>query len=112
MPEVLRPIPFPNMIYVGDGMTDVPSMALTKKNGGHTVAVYNPRGRRARATCVKLLDAGRVDFIAEADFRRSSKLSRRVELLLDAIIAGIAYRREAFECRTEEAAARRRARRK
>ena len=27
--------------YVGDGMTDVPSMALTKKSGGHTVAVYD-----------------------------------------------------------------------
>ena len=49
-----------------------------------------------RATCVKLLDAGRVDFIAEADYRKASKLSRRVELLLDAIIADIAYRREAF----------------
>ena len=103
MPEERRPIPFPNMIYVGDGMTDVPSMALTKKNGGHTVAVYDPRGERARATCVKLLDAGRVDFVAEADFRRASKLSRRVELLLDAIIADVAYRREAFVCRVEEA---------
>ena len=112
MPEAERPIPFPNMIYVGDGVTDVPSMALTKKNGGHAVAVYNPAGERGRATCVKLLDAGRVDFVAEADFRRSSKLSRRVELVLDAIIADIAYRREAFECRIEEAAARRGARRK
>jgi hypothetical protein len=69
MPESDRPIPFPNMVYVGDGMTDVPSMALTKKNGGHSVAVYNPHGERGRATCVKLLDAGRVDFVAEADFR-------------------------------------------
>jgi hypothetical protein len=98
MPEAERPIPFQNMIYVGDGMTDVPSMALTKKSGGHTVAVYNPRGKRARATCVKLLNAGRADFIAEADYRRSSKLSRRVQLLLDAIIADVAYRREAFAC--------------
>jgi hypothetical protein len=98
MPEAERPIPFQNMIYVGDGMTDVPSMALTKKSGGHTVAVYNPRGARGRATCVKLLDAGRADFIAEADYRKASKLSRRVELLLDAIIAGVAYRREAFAC--------------
>ena len=97
MPEEERPIPFQNIVYVGDGMTDVPSMALTKKNGGHAVAVYPPRGDRGkRATCMKLLAAGRVDFVAEADYRRASKLSRRVELLLDAIIANIAYRREAF----------------
>src|SRR3989442_100797 len=67
MPEKDRPIPFQNIIYVGDGMTDVPSMALTKKNGGHTVAVYDPAGERGRATCLKLLQAERVDFVAEAD---------------------------------------------
>jgi 2-hydroxy-3-keto-5-methylthiopentenyl-1-phosphate phosphatase len=106
MPEEDRPIPFQNMIYVGDGMTDVPSMALTKKNGGHTVAVYDTEGDKGRATCVKLLDAGRVDFIAEADFRAASRLTRRVQLLLDAIVADVAYRREAFECRLKNPKAR------
>jgi hypothetical protein len=101
MPESERPIPFQNIIYVGDGMTDVPSMALTKKSGGHAVAVYDPKRERGRATCVKLLDAGRVDFVSEADYRAGSKLSKRVQLLLDAIVADVAYRREAFECRLE-----------
>ena len=101
MPEAERPIPFANIIYVGDGMTDVPSMALTKKSGGHTVAVFDPKSEKQRAICMKLLEAGRADFIAEADYRKSSKLSRRVELLLDAIIADVAYRREAFEVRLE-----------
>jgi len=100
MPEAERPIPFHNMIYVGDGMTDVPSMALTKKSGGHTVAVYQPGGK-GREVCVKLLTAGRADFIAAADYRANSRLARRVELLLDAIIAGIAYRREAFRVLAE-----------
>jgi hypothetical protein len=104
MPEWQRPIPFPNIIYVGDGMSDVPSMALTKKSGGHTVAVYNPRKSSQRAVCEKLLNAGRADFIAEADFRAGTKLSRRVELLLDAIVADIAYRREAFHIRAEATA--------
>lgn len=104
MPEAERPIPFPNMIYVGDGMTDVPSMALTKKNGGHTLAVYDPALEKGKATCVKLLEAGRVDFIARADYRKGSKLARRMQLLLDAVIADIAYRREAYECRAEHGA--------
>jgi 2-hydroxy-3-keto-5-methylthiopentenyl-1-phosphate phosphatase len=101
MPEHERPIPFHNMIYIGDGMTDVPSMALTKKNGGHTIAVYPPRDRHDRDTCVKLMVANRVDFIAPADYRKGSKLAGRIELLLDSIIAGIAYRREAANCRAE-----------
>ncbi len=103
MPESQRPIPFQNMVYVGDGMTDVPSMALTKKSGGHTVAVYQPSGK-GRDTCVKLLHAGRADFIAAADYRAGSKLTARVQLLLDAIIAGIAYRREAYRCLKENRA--------
>ena len=105
MPESERPIPFQNMIYVGDGMTDVPSMALTQKSGGHTVAVYQPGGK-GREVCVKLLHAGRADFIAAADYRAGSKLTARVQLLLDAIIAGIAYRREAYQCMLENRAAR------
>jgi hypothetical protein len=103
MPESQRPIPFQNMIYVGDGMTDVPSMALTKKSGGHTVAVFQPGGK-GREVCVKLLHAGRADFIAAADYRAGSRLTARVQLLLDAIIAGIAYRREAFQCIKENRA--------
>jgi len=101
MDEAERPIPFQNMVYVGDGMTDVPSMALTKKSGGHTVAVYDRKSSKGKATCVKLMHAGRADFIAEADYRRGSKLSKRVELLLDAIVADVAYRREAHAVRRE-----------
>ena len=42
MPEDARPSPFSNLIYFGDGETDVPSMALLKKNGGHAIAVHEP----------------------------------------------------------------------
>jgi 2-hydroxy-3-keto-5-methylthiopentenyl-1-phosphate phosphatase len=101
MPEARRPIPFHNIIYIGDGMTDVPSMALTKKNGGHPLAVYPPRSRHDRDTCIDLLAAKRVDFIAPADYRAESKLSKRVTLLLDSIISGIAYQREVSACHGE-----------
>lgn len=101
MPERERPIPFRNMIYIGDGMTDVPSMALTKKNGGHTIAVYPQDNPHDRAVCVNLLDAGRVDFIAPADYRPRSQLSRRTRLLLDAVMADIAYQQETDACKLE-----------
>ncbi len=34
--------PFPNIIYIGDGDTDVPALSLVRSKGGLGVAVYNP----------------------------------------------------------------------
>jgi phosphoserine phosphatase len=92
MPEEARPIPFSNMIYFGDGDTDVPSMAVMRKNGGHAVAVY-PAGR-SRAKCVDLFKAGRCDFFAPADYTEGSDLFRRTCLLLDRILADIRVQEE------------------
>lgn len=87
MPEDKRPIPFSNMIYYGDGETDVPSMAVTRKSGGHAIAVYPPRSERKQ--CVDLFKAGRVDYFAPADYRENSALYNRSCLLIDKIIADI-----------------------
>ncbi len=98
MDESERPIPFSNMIYIGDGMTDVPSMALTRRQGGHAIAVYRAQHREGYNTCKALLHAGRVDFIAEADYRTESNLFRRARLLLNAIVSKIEYQRELYNC--------------
>ncbi len=92
MPEAARPIPFSNMIYFGDGDTDVPSMALMKKSGGHAIAVHAPDEPATK--CVDLFAAGRVDFFAPADYRRGSALFKRTCLLLDRMLADIAVREE------------------
>jgi len=92
MPEVARPIPFSNMIYFGDGDTDVPSMAVMRKNGGYAMAVHGPGKQRQK--CVDLFKAGRCDFFAQADYRRGSDLFRRTCLLLDRILADIHVREE------------------
>ena len=92
MPEDERPIPFSNMIYFGDGETDVPSMAVTRKNGGHAIAVHSPG--KSRKNCLELFHAGRVDFFAPADYREDSELYRRTCLLLDQMIAEIRVREE------------------
>lgn len=92
MAEDARPIPFSNMIYFGDGDTDVPSMALLKKNGGHAIAVHTPKASAEK--CVGLFNAGRCDFYAPADYRKNSDLFKRTCLLLDRMIADIRVQEE------------------
>tara|TARA_Y100000768_G_scaffold330531_1_gene269289 strand:- start:402 stop:1232 length:831 start_codon:yes stop_codon:yes gene_type:complete len=91
MPEDYRPIPFENMIYIGDGLTDVPSMALIKKQNGHAVSVYPKNSSEQKKVSKDLLSAKRVDFIAEANYKKDSVLYRRMCLLIDMISARIKY---------------------
>jgi hypothetical protein len=38
-----RRVPFANMIYIGDGFTDVPCFSLLQNNGGTAIGVFDPR---------------------------------------------------------------------
>jgi len=96
MPPKLRPIPFQNILYIGDGLTDVPCMTVIKKNGGYAIAVFKRGDSKGLKTCKELLRAQRVDFIAEADYRNNKELYRLVKLLLDNIVEGIRYHKELF----------------
>jgi hypothetical protein len=43
IPEADRRIPFANMLYVGDGPSDIPCFSLLMKNGGYGIGVYGKK---------------------------------------------------------------------
>ena len=79
MPEEERRIPFRNMIYIGDGPTDVPCFAVLTHRGGIALAVYNPQIGKSFDTCMRLQEANRVDGIAPADYGEGTHLRQLVE---------------------------------
>jgi hypothetical protein len=74
-PEDERPVPFRNMIYIGDGYTDVPCMRLVKANGGYSIAVYK---ETEKEKVNDLLRHNRVDFLTLADYSENSELDKLV----------------------------------
>lgn len=89
-----RPVPFENMIFVGDGSTDIPCFRLVKEQGGLSVAVYKPSTKHARKGAEKYLNEGRVHCIAPANFTDGSKL----DCIIKANISAIAARSALSNC--------------
>lgn len=102
MPENERPIPFSNMIYIGDGQTDVPCMTVTKNNGGHALAVHKPNNPNSIDVCRELARGNRIDYYAPANYEKGKVLEKRVKLLLDVIVSNILFEKEKFAFQRKE----------
>ena len=88
-PEEKRRVPFPNMIYIGDGLTDVPCMKMVRQKGGSSIALHS--GTDTRLTDQMIL-VNRADYATQADYRQGSELDETVRMQLH-------YIRCAHDCR-------------
>jgi hypothetical protein len=78
MPDDSKRVPFCNMIYIGDGLSDVPCMKMMKAYGGYSIAVYQKRDSKVEA----LLNRDRVDFIYPADYSDGTGLDMTVKNII------------------------------
>lgn len=79
MPDDSKRVPFTNMIYMGDGLSDVPCMKMMRAYGGQAIAVYQDSNRTG---VEDLLAKGRVDFIFPADYREGTGLDETVKNII------------------------------
>ncbi|MBQ6127014.1 MAG: haloacid dehalogenase-like hydrolase, partial [Erysipelotrichaceae bacterium] len=84
-PESQKYIPLENMVYFGDGSTDVPSMKVVQQNGGTTIAVFGDDSKRNRAE--KLYTDKRATFAVKADYSKGSKIEKIVMGIIDSLEA-------------------------
>lgn len=73
-------IEYKNMIYIGDGLTDIPCMKLIREKGGKAIALY-PTGNKDVAS--KLVLDNRINYVCMADYSQSSPLEKIVKLMLE-----------------------------
>ena len=79
MPDSHKRVSFVNMVYIGDGLSDVPCMKMMRSYGGQAIAVYQEENRDA---VEELLRKDRVDFIFPADYREGTPLENTVKNIL------------------------------
>lgn len=92
--ESLRRIAYRNMIYIGDGMTDIPCMKMVKERGGKSIALY----ASGKSDAVKtLVDDDRINYVCVADYSKDSTLEKIVKLMIEnmAVLEKLKSREEA-----------------
>ncbi len=95
---LVRRVSYENMIYLGDGLTDVPSMIVVKENNGTSIAVYK-KGERDKVS--RLFEDGRVNYICKADFSENGELDKVVKLIIDGIQIKESLERRSLEMKKE-----------
>ena len=77
-------IPYTNMIYLGDGMTDIPCMQLVQNNSGHSIAIYSDKDEKALR---KLLAEKRTNVCVKADYSMGSDLEKVIQSIIQTVAA-------------------------
>ena len=80
--NVPKRIPYRNMIYIGDGLTDIPCMTLLKEKGGKSIAIY-PKGKQEKVS--QLVEEGRVNYTCRGDYSSNSEIEKIIKLLINQI---------------------------
>ncbi|MDO4938829.1 MAG: HAD family hydrolase [Lachnospiraceae bacterium] len=79
VPEPDRRVPFRNMIYIGDGMTDVPCMKLVNLYGGKSIAVYQGNHKE---TARELIKDNRINFAVKANYEEGKELDSLIKKII------------------------------
>ncbi|NNM66489.1 MAG: haloacid dehalogenase-like hydrolase [Spirochaetales bacterium] len=84
-------LPLSQMIFIGDGMTDVPCFSLLAKSGGMPFAVYDREKVNKRSRAWGFVEDGRVKNLHSANYRKESDLVGSIEMSLQSLVQKIKF---------------------
>lgn len=85
VPKEDRPVPFENMVFIGDGATDIPCFRLVKDQGGLSIAVYPPNKKGGKEKASGYLSDGRVHAVVPAIYTENSELDKLLKAQIDLV---------------------------
>jgi len=86
-PKHERAVPFENIVFIGDGATDIPCFRLVKEQGGLSVAVYTPNKHGGKNKAEQYLKDGRVHAVVPATYTDGSALDKIIKARIDEVAA-------------------------
>lgn len=90
-------IPFSNMIFTGDGYTDIPCFSMIKRNGGIAFGVYDRAHRDKFGRAWGFIEEGRVTNLHSANYKKGSDLCNSIEMALESICRKIELRKAIYQ---------------
>jgi phosphoserine phosphatase len=102
--EVNRKIPAPELripldqvIFIGDGYTDIPCFSLVRNHGGVAIGVYDQENREKWGKAWGFIEDGRVSNLVPADYGSKSALSNSLIMAVESITRKIVLRRTSYQ---------------
>lgn len=90
-------IPFEQMIYVGDGYTDIPCFSLIRKQQGIAIGVFDPARKEKWRQAWGFIEEGRVSNLVPADYSKGSALEQSLLMAVDSMARRIALRGRTYQ---------------
>lgn len=75
-------VEFRNMIYVGDGVTDIPCMTLVKERGGVAISVYH---NKSKENTLELIEDNRVNYVCKSNYKSGSSFEKLVKMIISSL---------------------------
>ena len=85
-------VPFEQMIFVGDGYTDIPCFSLIRRSGGVAFGVWDPRHKEKRSRAWGFIEDGRVSNLNQARFGEDAELYQWLEAAVESLASKIVLR--------------------
>lgn len=92
VPEDRLRVPFDQMVFVGDGYTDIPCFSLVRQAGGIAFGVWDPKHRDKRSRAWGFIEDGRVNNLNQARYDPDAELYQWLEEAVISLAGRIAVK--------------------